>query len=259
MAEPRGPGPLGAGATVTVLLLLRMDRRASVSIPCNSPRNPDWIFFTRTLGREVGPEATWDDERAAGELRKLLFEARATRANELFAATLDLRTDETANSRDLPGLHRRFIDVLFFQKKDALGRMQPQTRYNPAERYFSDIGKECIDRAVTDERYALAAREKETALRISGVPAPEIAPLKDTDCLPFGRFRDRPVREVPAGYLDYLRSEAWVEKYPEVVAYLAVSAKAIDKELGALPDRERLPDKERELEAYEGQAPDPGI
>lgn len=235
-----------------------MDRRASVSIACNSPRNPDWIFLSRVLEREVRPLPEWSDERATTELQGLLFEARSAKGPQLFAAALDLRTDETANARDLPGLHRRFIDSLFYMKKDALGHNREHTRYNPGERYLSDIGQELINRAITDERYALMSRDRES-LRIGGLPAPEIAPLKDTDALPFGRYRDRPVRDVPAGYLDWAGTQSWISKYPEVVAYLKVSAKAIDKELGAAPDPDRLPDRDRERESYEAAAPEVSV
>lgn len=55
--------------------------------------------------------------------------------------------------------------------------------------------------------------------------------MKDTDKMPFGPFRDKPIGEVPARYLDRLRDANWLSNYPAVADYIQRNANAIDEEL----------------------------
>lgn len=56
--------------------------------------------------------------------------------------------------------------------------------------------------------------------------------LKDSDPMPFGKHKGKPMQEVPANYLDWLRGEDWVkDKYPRVWAYIQEVGKYIDADL----------------------------
>lgn len=56
--------------------------------------------------------------------------------------------------------------------------------------------------------------------------------LTDEDLFPFGRFKDKKMKDVPAWYLDYMRDKDWVKTdYPGLWAYLIEKKEVIDNEL----------------------------
>jgi hypothetical protein len=62
---------------------------------------------------------------------------------------------------------------------------------------------------------------------IPAPPPPPLLPtptarkqLTDTDPFPFGKYRGRPVRDVPASYLTWLRSQHWLDDWPQVADYI---------------------------------------
>ena len=55
--------------------------------------------------------------------------------------------------------------------------------------------------------------------------------LKDSDPMPFGCHKDKPMEKVPAGYLDWFVGQPWADKYPSVVDYVNRNRNIIDKEL----------------------------
>ena len=61
----------------------------------------------------------------------------------------------------------------------------------------------------------------------------------DSTVMPFGKFKGRAMREVPAEYLDWLRDGDWNTSgdFPEVAEYLEKMAKYIDDELRSNKNR----------------------
>lgn len=55
--------------------------------------------------------------------------------------------------------------------------------------------------------------------------------LTDLDPMPFGKYRNYKMCQVPARYLDWLRDQDWLKKYPGVVQYIEENASRIDQEL----------------------------
>ena len=56
--------------------------------------------------------------------------------------------------------------------------------------------------------------------------------LTDSDKMPFGKYRGREMRNVPAEYLDWLRDQRWLDdKYPQVAKYIDESELQINQEL----------------------------
>lgn len=57
--------------------------------------------------------------------------------------------------------------------------------------------------------------------------------LEDSDPMPFGEHKGKKMEDVPAQYLDWLRGQQWLYKYPQVKAYIEdpLTAKSIDYEL----------------------------
>lgn len=64
--------------------------------------------------------------------------------------------------------------------------------------------------------------------------------LTDDSPFPFGRHKDKPMRDVPASYLDWLRGQSWLQQWPDVAEYIDRNEKVIDWEL----DREEQEQKE---------------
>lgn len=56
-------------------------------------------------------------------------------------------------------------------------------------------------------------------------------PLDDSDPFPFGKHKGRPMEEVPASYLDWLRDQPWLGDWPAVKEYIERNARIIDEEL----------------------------
>jgi hypothetical protein len=58
------------------------------------------------------------------------------------------------------------------------------------------------------------------------------SPLKDRDLMPFGEHKGKQMKDVPAGYLDWLDGQDWLPKrWPRVKAYIDHNRAVIDKEL----------------------------
>lgn len=55
--------------------------------------------------------------------------------------------------------------------------------------------------------------------------------LTDSSKFPFGKYKGRKMKEVPAEYLDWLHGQPWIEDWGEVLAYIKASRKVIDQEL----------------------------
>lgn len=213
-----------------------MDRRTTVSIPCNTARSPDWVFISRILGRTVSPQEGWDEERAASELRKLLGEAIASQPERIFSAFSEMRTDDAVEIDRLPGLKSRLLDLLSPEKKDGIGRRYREVAWSPRHQYLSDHSREVIDRAIQREQYEIDRQQTEDSLRIDGIRPPTVEPLKDEDLMPFGRYVGEKLKNVPAGYLDEIASQPWISKHPRLEAYIRANSRAISKELRDLPD-----------------------
>lgn len=56
-------------------------------------------------------------------------------------------------------------------------------------------------------------------------------PLTDNSPMPFGKWKGRPMKTVPAEYLDWLRGQPWIEDWPQVLEYLQKNKSVIDQEL----------------------------
>lgn len=55
--------------------------------------------------------------------------------------------------------------------------------------------------------------------------------LTDKDPMPFGKHKGKPLEKVPAGYLDWLDGQPWLDAHPGVRDYIAANRSVIDKEL----------------------------
>lgn len=77
---------------------------------------------------------------------------------------------------------------------------------------------------------AHAACVTRLAGKIRQAPRTGVA-MGDTDLMPFGVHKDKPMREVPAGYLDHIAGEPWIAKWPGVLGYIESRRKVLDKEL----------------------------
>jgi hypothetical protein len=49
--------------------------------------------------------------------------------------------------------------------------------------------------------------------------------------MPFGKYKGRAMKIVPATYLDWLRGQTWLEEWPLVQEYIERNADVIDQEL----------------------------
>ena len=111
--------------------------------------------------------------------------------------------------------------------------------------YPTNIG----DEYVKDDRPAQVSASEVRACR----------QMSDGDPMPFGKFRDVPMGDVPAWYLDTLRDAEWLDRYPAVAEYLERNAAAIDQELdepGPARDDERInPRRDEERWEADGDAP----
>lgn len=55
--------------------------------------------------------------------------------------------------------------------------------------------------------------------------------LEDSWIFPFGKHKGTPIGEVPADYLDWLDGQDWIDKHPNIKAYIKRNRKVIDIEL----------------------------
>jgi hypothetical protein len=55
--------------------------------------------------------------------------------------------------------------------------------------------------------------------------------LSDSSPMPFGKWKGRKMKEVPATYLDWLRGQVWLVDWPDVKEYVDKNKKVIDQEL----------------------------
>lgn len=56
-------------------------------------------------------------------------------------------------------------------------------------------------------------------------------PLTDNDPMPFGKFKNEAMKNVPASYLDWVSGQSWISDWPAVAAYIEANRKDIDKVL----------------------------
>jgi uncharacterized protein (DUF3820 family) len=50
--------------------------------------------------------------------------------------------------------------------------------------------------------------------------------------MPFGKYKGEDMDDIPATYLDWLRGQEWVQRFPFVQKYLEDNKMSIDSELG---------------------------
>lgn len=55
--------------------------------------------------------------------------------------------------------------------------------------------------------------------------------MKDSDLMPIGKYKGKPLSEVPDGHLLYLLRQDYIIKYPKLYAYLLFSEDAIVKNI----------------------------
>lgn len=55
--------------------------------------------------------------------------------------------------------------------------------------------------------------------------------MKDTDPMPFGKYKGEDMSEVPAKYLDWLHGQDWISQWPDVLEYIEMNREQITKEL----------------------------
>jgi len=56
------------------------------------------------------------------------------------------------------------------------------------------------------------------------------SPLTDDDPMPFGKHKDKPMREVPPDYLMYIFEADWISEWPAVYSYIANNVESIEDE-----------------------------
>ena len=55
--------------------------------------------------------------------------------------------------------------------------------------------------------------------------------VPDSYKMPFGKYEGKEIGTVPASYLDWLRDQLWVIRFPKVIQYISANEQHIDKEL----------------------------
>lgn len=55
--------------------------------------------------------------------------------------------------------------------------------------------------------------------------------LTDSSPMPFGKYKGRKMKTVPAKYLDWMHGQTWIEEWPTVKAYIEQNRGVIDQEL----------------------------
>ena len=63
----------------------------------------------------------------------------------------------------------------------------------------------------------------------------DTTPFTDDDIMLFGSHKGKKMRDVPARYLDWLRDQAWLSKWPRIKAYIEKNESVIDQELNDIP------------------------
>lgn len=57
--------------------------------------------------------------------------------------------------------------------------------------------------------------------------------MTDESLMPFGTLKGTKMKDVPAGYLDYIYGMNWIDSWPRVKKYIEDNRNAIDQELEA--------------------------
>lgn len=55
--------------------------------------------------------------------------------------------------------------------------------------------------------------------------------LSDSSPMPFGKYKGRKMKTVPAKYLDWLEDQEWIASWPQVLQYITQNRDVIDQEL----------------------------
>lgn len=66
----------------------------------------------------------------------------------------------------------------------------------------------------------LAARNRSTDGNRWRNPQDRGKRFNDHDLMPFGKFKDQPLGNVPPDYLDWLATQPWIEKWPALLEYI---------------------------------------
>ena len=77
----------------------------------------------------------------------------------------------------------------------------------------------------------LVATNLQNILEEKGAKGVEVMLVECEITMPFGEHKGKSIEEVPAKYLDWLRGEEWVARYPLIVQYLQDNKQHIDWEL----------------------------
>jgi hypothetical protein len=75
--------------------------------------------------------------------------------------------------------------------------------------------------------------------------------LRDNDPMPFGKHKGTSMKNVPADYLDWLRGQDWIAKWPMVAAYLDSNKSVIDAELADCRRDEEEEDLDYPFDGYD--------
>jgi hypothetical protein len=55
--------------------------------------------------------------------------------------------------------------------------------------------------------------------------------LTDSSPIPFGKYKGRKMKTIPASYLDWMRGQPWIDEWPMVLDYINRNSDVIDQEL----------------------------
>ena len=83
---------------------------------------------------------------------------------------------------------------------------------------------------ISEEGKRILALVKELVLKLEHLETQSQQPA--VYLIPFGKHKGQKLDDLPAGYLDWLRDQDWVEeKHPEIWKYINDNSNLIDKEL----------------------------
>lgn len=49
--------------------------------------------------------------------------------------------------------------------------------------------------------------------------------------MPFGKYKDCEMDDIPASYLDWLRGQSWIDQWPLIAKYIEENSMSINSEL----------------------------